>query len=98
MFLRGDELAYAVLDHIREHPEEWDQESYFCGSTACFAGRTVLLALGRGWEQAEYGFSPSTAAYALLGWTPEQADTVFLNFTKDFTELETQVKRVLNGA
>ena len=30
----------AVLNHIKLHPEEWDQESY-CGSACCFAGHTV---------------------------------------------------------
>ena len=53
MDLRGDDLAYATLDYIREHPEEWNQSSYFstrrstactCRSTTCFAGRALLLA------------------------------------------------------
>lgn len=43
---RNDDLAYATLDHIREHPEEWNQRDYFCGTTACFAGRAALIALG----------------------------------------------------
>jgi hypothetical protein len=38
--LRGDDLAYATLDYIRDHPEEWDQGHYRCGSTACFIGRS----------------------------------------------------------
>jgi hypothetical protein len=52
------ELAYRVLDHIDAHPEQHDQsdfvrrpagtssltaESMPCGTTACFAGWTVLL-------------------------------------------------------
>ena len=40
-------LAYQVLDHIDAHPEQWDQETYYevneCGTTACFAGWTVIL-------------------------------------------------------
>lgn len=42
-------LAYAVLDHIDAHPEEWNQAVWFrrpqvgCGTTACFAGWTSLL-------------------------------------------------------
>lgn len=40
-------LAYRVLDHIDAHPEQWDQDTYYapssCGTTACFAGWSVLL-------------------------------------------------------
>src|SRR6266704_2128594 len=52
--LRGEELAFLTLDYIREHPEEWDQESYFggCDTTACFAGRAILLALGADWRSS----------------------------------------------
>lgn len=43
------DLAYAVLDHIDAHPEEWDQGVYIgkaeCGTVACFAGRAILLSL-----------------------------------------------------
>lgn len=98
--LRGEELAYSTLDYIREHPEEWDQDSYFCGSTACFAGRVILLALGKSWRAYQNrgtGMSTGSLARELLGWTPEQADAVFRCWTDDFTVLELQVKRVLNG-
>lgn len=41
------ELAYQVLDHIDDHPEQWRQDLYIgkseCGTVACFAGWTVLL-------------------------------------------------------
>jgi hypothetical protein len=41
------ELAYRVLDHIDAHPRQWDQTTWIrdgeCGTTACFAGWTVLL-------------------------------------------------------
>lgn len=52
------ELAYRVLDHIDAHPERHDQSDFVrsavntpsitadrmpCGTTACFAGWTVLL-------------------------------------------------------
>jgi len=118
MTLRGDDLAYATLDYIREHPEEWDQGLYMCGSTACFAGRAVLLAYGENWEaQAAREFpeaarvtnsffyspsvdgevSPGMTARKLLGWNANQADAVFRCYTSDFSVLETQVKRVLNG-
>ena len=100
---RGEELAWLTLDYIRENPGEWDQETYFCGSTACFAGRAILLA-GKNqpypfWEedsQSDLG-SPGELARELLGWTRNQAYAVFMCFTTDFTILEEKVKRVLNG-
>lgn len=40
-----DALELALL-HIHEHPEEWDQDSWFgrndCGTTACLAGRIAI--------------------------------------------------------
>src|SRR5216684_483905 len=93
MGLRGDDLAYAALDHIREHMEEWDQESYFCGTTACFAGRVILLADAHDLQENPY----PARARKLLGWTRAQANKVFYCYTKDFTVLETLVKEVLNG-
>ena len=92
MTLRGDDLAYATLDYIREHPEEWDQDSYFGGATACFAGRAVLLA---GFKA--HARHPGIHAAELLGWTDVQAEYVFHCFTTDFGVLERHVKAVLNG-
>lgn len=44
---RNDVLINKVMDYLREHPKEWDQrywvESTACGTTACFAGHTMLL-------------------------------------------------------
>lgn len=43
------ELAYAVLDHIDAHPEQWNQGVWVrirvrgCGTAACFAGWASLL-------------------------------------------------------
>ena len=105
--LRGDDLAYATLDYIREHPEEWDQKAYFCGSSACFAGRAIILATGGAITQVKaenprshydecFG-SAGIMARDLLGWTNHQAWRVFYTFTNDFTKLEELVKGVLNG-
>jgi hypothetical protein len=41
------DLIDDVMDHIDTHPEEWDQERWFCGTAACFAGRAALM---DGWE------------------------------------------------
>ena len=44
-------LLYKVLDHVKEHPEEHDQQYWFtkietstCGTAACFAGWALLFA------------------------------------------------------
>jgi hypothetical protein len=39
--------ADAVMDHIDTHPEQHAQRRWFCGTTACVAGRTALMA---GWK------------------------------------------------
>jgi hypothetical protein len=109
--LRGDDLAYATLDYIRDHPEEWDQSHYYCGTAACFAGRALLIAMGEDAmkkipnKSEDFLFLPGglllnllgQTARDLLGWTDHQAAWVFLCFTKDFARLELRVKQVLNG-
>jgi hypothetical protein len=32
----------ATMTHIIDHPEEWNQAHWVCGSAACYAGRTLL--------------------------------------------------------
>lgn len=38
------ELLNRTLDYIRTHPKEWQQSSWVCGSSACFAGHALRLA------------------------------------------------------
>jgi hypothetical protein len=103
--MKNTELAYKALDHIRENPEEWDQEYFFCGTTACYAGTVILIALGvsgekdydRWLENNPLRCETGHFAARLLGWTPAEAEHVFYNYTKDFTVLEKAVKQVLNG-
>lgn len=40
------ELLRKTLKYIEDHPEEWRQESWHCGTKACFAGHAALLAGG----------------------------------------------------
>lgn len=37
------DLLQQTLLHIEEHPEEWYQNEWRCGATACFAGHAALL-------------------------------------------------------
>jgi hypothetical protein len=100
---KNTELAYETLDYIREHPEEWDQNQFVCGTTACYAGRAALISLGLQ-NQSQYheyrinnGFDTEAIATRALGWTKQEASHVFYRFTKDFAVLERAVKEVLNG-
>jgi len=95
MGLRGEELAYATLDYIREHPEEWDQDYYICETSACFAGRACLLA-GLS-PQFRGNYHPGEKAKELLGWGYAQENAVFYCYTRNFDILELQVKKVLSG-
>jgi hypothetical protein len=97
----GEDLAYQTLDYIREHPKEWDQGLYWCGTSACFAGRAIILDAENHREDSQYirgrCSDPGPYAAALLGWNWDDAKTVFGNMTHDFSELERLVKNVLNG-
>jgi hypothetical protein len=43
--LRGTELLRAAVNHIIQHPEEWDQSSWHntCGTTHCIAGHCQIM-------------------------------------------------------
>jgi len=41
------EMLDRVLNHIKTNPETWNQESWRCGTTFCFAGHTAVLG---GWS------------------------------------------------
>lgn len=69
------ELAYAVLDQIDAHPESWDQLTWDCGTTACFAGWAVRLSGGSSVDGVHVSSGPvelenlriEFAAYKALG-------------------------------
>jgi hypothetical protein len=109
---KNDQLAYQALDHIRDHPLEWDQDSYImgthkspCGTTACFAGRVLLIAFGNQvavshavHQLEDYRLDRwADKAAEVLGWNTAEANHVFYCWTKDFATLEHRVKQVLNG-
>jgi hypothetical protein len=102
------ELAYRVLDHIDAHPEQHDQglwfaEKYECGTVACFAGWTAMLAGGRlAKVKDEWDF----ATTVIVGGLPEEligkhvsyAAAVLLGIAEDLDdEDEAQALRIFNG-
>lgn len=36
-------LLLSTLDHVKADPKSWHQQSWRCGTTACFAGHAALL-------------------------------------------------------
>lgn len=42
------ELLEKTMQHIETHPEDWNQETWRCGTGMCFAGHAATLA-GREW-------------------------------------------------
>lgn len=45
-------LLRSTLDYIKTHPEQWNQKTWHCGTTACFAGHAAILA-GCRWGHLE---------------------------------------------
>lgn len=100
--VRNVPLLEETLTHIRDHPEEWDQAEWICGSAACFAGRSVLLSGARqagswGWcvFPGENVASVRTVARDLLGITNNEAYNLF--HCDNFNDLERMVKNLCNG-
>jgi len=51
-----------LRDEIRAHPDEHDQSTWICGTTACAGGRAAMLA---GWEPVYTEIIP-TAAWRVI--------------------------------
>jgi hypothetical protein len=64
-------LAYAALDHIDAHPEQWEQDVWIdkadCGTIACFAGWVCLLSGEKPGMELRIGKSVPERAAELLG-------------------------------
>lgn len=39
-------LLRKTLEHIEAHPEEWDQSSWSCGTSGCFAYHAAMISGG----------------------------------------------------
>ncbi|MGB3483983.1 MAG: hypothetical protein WBB07_17425 [Mycobacterium sp.] len=110
---RNVELLERTMQHIDDHPELHDQADWAnsCGTAACFAGWSALLAFGTSVLDG-YGFElpapfndrlpngnhprMSIQAARLLGLTKAEAETLFdANNTRDMLRL--MVKDLANG-
>lgn len=84
--MKNAELAYKILDHIRENPKEWDQSTWHCGTTHCFAGFAELFTTGEIDDETD-GARTWNIATEALGITDEDAYTLF-NPTNTLSYLE----------
>lgn len=95
----------AVLGDIKAHPEDHDQNTWVCGTTACFAGRTVLR---HGWLPVLQSHTAlvedrhgrrsfvDTEARCILELTRHQAFKLFLDCC-GVEDLEQTIKEIGNG-
>lgn len=73
--------AYVTLDHIDANPADWNQKTWWCGTSGCFAGWTVTLAGEKIDSRGAIRVGPGqfdvvhigTRAAQLLGFTGEAA-------------------------
>jgi len=92
--MANQELAKKVLDHILAHPEEHDQSTWGikaeCGTVACIAGWTCILAGQEEWQrfvdEDAWGlpnFSTPRLAGQLLGISEDDRPELFFCFDND---------------
>jgi len=62
----------AVIDHIKAHPETWDQQTYHCGSTHCLAGHAQIMS-----GMPENNNCAHRDAREWLGLSDDEADRLF---------------------
>lgn len=88
--MKNSALAYQTLDHIKAHPEEWNQGVWHCGTSHCFAGLVEVFTTGEDvssestWDVAEQALGLTTAeavllfdAYNTLADLEETVDSLF---------------------
>ena len=90
--MKNAALAYKTLDHIKAHPEKWDQGVWHCGTTHCFAGLVELFTTGedkskaRTWDVAEEA----------LGVSGEEATDLFYE-RNTLADLEKIIKTIFGS-
>jgi hypothetical protein len=104
---RNIELIEKVMQHIKDHPENHSQAVWVseteCGTTACFAGWTLLMTGARCFgleclygEDGRLIVDVPNAARRLLGIGIDDADVLFYQI-KTCPALELAVKDLVNG-
>jgi hypothetical protein len=102
-------LLTRTLRHIEENPAEWRQDTWICGTTACFAGRACLIAQQDGMAEVvvegdaapfvvlpDETTSVEEAARKLLGLTRVEADNLFHGYAS-LHWMQDYVDRIIRG-
>jgi hypothetical protein len=102
------DLLTKTLAYIEEHPEEWNQENWRCGTQCCFAGHAALLA---GWQWVNNwshgmtnGNNPNAAVECVatdeLGLCPNEARKLFVatNTLDDLRRIVTELVQSAQGS
>jgi hypothetical protein len=90
----NEKLIACVLRHIEANPDEYDQNTWcslrdkeqdrsYCGTTACFAGWTVLLSKDVSEWAAPRQYAIRIEAQQLLGLTDYEAASLFAGVNND---------------
>lgn len=85
-------LLRQTLDYIEDHPLDWDQARWHCGTVCCFAGRAALLN-GAEWAQI-HGMS-ATRSVAVVARDDDPAGHVRESDGCRFVHVEVRAARVL---
>lgn len=89
--LRGNELLRAVVNHIIDDPESWDQVEYhsWCGTKHCIAGWAQVLGgadVSSGEWRMSLSLDASSDAMKFLELTSDEACWLF-SYDRTFDEI-----------
>jgi len=62
------ELLKKTLEAIKANPDHWEQETWHCGTSHCFAGFAELLSLGLPIDSEECDLRDSPSVYNEVKW------------------------------
>lgn len=92
MLSKNAALAYKTLDHIKAHPEEWDQTMWHCKTTHCFGGLVEIFVTGEDMDRE----STWDVAAEALGITVVEAAMLF-DSENTLMDLEKIIKRIFGS-
>ena len=99
------ELLQKTLDAIKANPQHWNQQSWHCGTSHCFAGLAELIAndlpVETSFDEIErlkitrkLGMSTPIEAGRLLGISDEDGDVLFYGYNT-LKQLERMVAHLI---
>lgn len=89
--LTGRALGEAVIDHVLTFPEQHDQESVACGSTACLAGWTIALHHGLSATSFHSDGYFKLKVQPTVGWRESDVEAARLLGIRDLGRFDSEV-------